>query len=535
VVPDGQDRISANVETQQTHLFGNGIMPSVQIGQLIVGPRNETYTISDFLGSGAFGEVYRAIEQKTGSVIAVKLLPFAGIGDEHAGKALLNEIGAAGQIAHPNVVRVLHVDEGTIDSIGPYVCMEYVSGGTLATQLRRRKEAASEFPLARAVEMMMDISQGLRAINERLVHRDVKPDNILIEDQTLKIGDFGISKFVDESTRSNTFKGRQHIRYMAPEAWIGGKNTHKIDVYAVGIVFFEILTLEHPLLSKVKDRNNFLDWQRVHLYEPCPDLRSYRPDTPIALVQLISRMIAKRPQERPEWDETLRILSSPATAPDVGQNENISQAVRAAVASAILRKQEKEKRDLEVALKREESERFQGLYRRSCEELVESFDHPIAEFNQSYQFGKIAVTKNDGAFGNLSADYNLPTGKRIAVKFFDPNQNGQLLRRRTLIGGGYIGITRDRSANLVLLRDSEDDLYGRWSVCEVKVTAIVDPRKVVGKYGLTRDTVEPFGFSGQIDFYDQIFYAGRGMHIFTYTFTDNVQEYFSALIAEACK
>jgi len=176
-------------------------MPSVLIGQRITGPENETYVISDFLGRGAFGEVYRANGESTGAVVAVKLLPLGQLSDDTGRRALLNEIKAAQQINHPNVVRVLHVDEGSISYLGPYTCMEYVSGGTLARLLRVQSQATAEIPLGRVIEMMIDIAQGLRAISEKLVHRDIKPDNILIEGQTLKIGDFGISKFLDESAR----------------------------------------------------------------------------------------------------------------------------------------------------------------------------------------------------------------------------------------------------------------------------------------------------------------------------------------------
>ncbi len=191
-------------------------MPSVLIGQRITGPENETYVISDFLGRGAFGEVYRANGESTGAVVAVKLLPLGQLSDDTGRRALLNEIKAAQQINHPNVVRVLHVDEGSISDLGPYTCMEYVSGGTLARLLRVQSQATAEIPLGRVIEMMIDIAQGLRAINEKLVHRDIKPDNILIEGQTLKIGDFGISKFLDESARLHTFKGgqRTHTSWM---------------------------------------------------------------------------------------------------------------------------------------------------------------------------------------------------------------------------------------------------------------------------------------------------------------------------------
>src|SRR6267142_4006201 len=137
--------------------------------------------------------------------------------------------------------------------------MEYISGGSLAHVLR----AGTPIPLGRTIEMMIDIAQGTKAINEKLIHRDIKPDNVLIEGGKLKIGDFGISKFVDESTRLHTFKGAQHVAYMAPEGWQNQTNTVKLDVYSVGLVFYEILSLKHPLLRHVCDPTNFLDWEKA--------------------------------------------------------------------------------------------------------------------------------------------------------------------------------------------------------------------------------------------------------------------------------
>jgi serine/threonine protein kinase len=135
-----------------------GRMPSVVIGQRIPGPQNETYVISDFLGRGSFGEVYRANGESTGAVVAVKLLPLGQLSDDTQRRALLNEIKAAQQISHPNVVRVLYVDERSNPGLGPYVCMEYVSGGTLATLLRAQEKTKVQIPLARAIEMPIRIS-----------------------------------------------------------------------------------------------------------------------------------------------------------------------------------------------------------------------------------------------------------------------------------------------------------------------------------------------------------------------------------------
>ena len=91
-----------------------------------------------------------------------------------------------------------------------------------------------------------------------------------------------------------------------------------------------------------------------------------------------------------------------------------------------------------------------------------------------------------------------------------------------------------RSANLVLLEQGDDDLYGNGVGCEISLMALVDPRKIIGEFGIDEQTVQPFGFKGAY-FYEQITYAQGGMHAFTYSFIDRIEDYFTALIAEGCK
>jgi serine/threonine protein kinase len=498
-------------------------MPSIALGTTLAGPNGETFKTTDFLGEGAFGEVYRAVGEKTGTVVAVKLLPVGKLAVPESEGALLNEVKAAQQVRHPNVVEILHANEGSSSQIGPYVVMEYVSGGTLAKLLRVQTQSGTQIPIPRAIEMMIDIAQGARAINEKVIHRDIKPDNILIEGNVLKIGDFGISKFVDESTRLQTFKGGQHIAYMAPEGWQNQANTFKLDVYSLGLVFYQIVTLKHPLLDKVKDPSSFLDWQNAHLYQQCPDVRTIRADVPLSISQLLSRMVAKRPDDRPLWDEALRILSQPEAVATLKR-----PAVSAAVQAALARQQKQQQEELKSMALQRERENEVELYRYSCDKLLQDLQPIVEEFNHQFQHGQITIARELG-----STFYRIPLGRSIELTFFQP-QRGIKIRDGEVMGGGWLGLSQGRSANLVLLKRGADDLYGSWVVCEVKLMALADPRKLIGEFGLTARTVEPFGFTASY-FYDQIQYSTGMLHAFTYTFSNDVVEFFANLLHEALK
>jgi eukaryotic-like serine/threonine-protein kinase len=495
-------------------------MPSIPIGTTFSGPDNEIFKSTDFLGQGAFGEVYRAVGETSGRVVAVKLLPLGALADADSKIALLNEINTAQQIRHPNVVQVLFVNNGTCSSIGPYAVMEFISGGNLANVLRAR----AQVPLERAIEMMIDISQGAKAINARLIHRDIKPDNVLIEGSKLKIGDFGISKFVDESTRLHSFKGRQHIWYMAPESWANQANTIKIDVYSVGLVFYEILALQHPLLPHVADPTDFLDWEKAHLYQPCPDVRTSRNDVPLSIAQLLSRMVSKRPDDRPYWDEVLNVLSQPSVVSGTTKNPTITAAVEAAVA----RKEQEKRKELELLAQKTKRETQLDLYRYSYAALLEKLDPIVEQFNQEFQYGQITRREEVGVIF-----YHIPQCRSIQISVFRPPDSAVKIRNGELIGGGWIGLSQGISANLVLFKHGADDLYGRWSICEIKISGIVHPASLIGQFGITKHTVEPFGFKAEY-FYEQMQYVGMA-HVFNYFFSDDVTGFFAKLIHESCK
>ena len=202
--------------------------------------------------------------------------------------------------------------------------------------------------------------------------------------------------------------------------------------------------------------------------------------------------------------------------------------VTAAVEAAVARSQELQRKELQARAQQDEREKQLELYRYSCGELLEQLEPVVAQFNQEFQHGQI--TRRGDAGGII---YSLPHGQSIQLAFFEPRSSGIKIRNGEVIGGGWIGLTQGRSANLVLLKHGVDDLYGRWVVCEIGIMVLAAPAKLIGKFGITRTTVVPFGFKDAY-FYDQIQYATGMMHAFTYTFTDDVVGFFASLVHDAC-
>jgi serine/threonine protein kinase len=497
-------------------------MVRTRIGATLKGPDDREFVLTEFLGSGAFGEVYRADERNTntGAIAAAKLLPLHGIDDEDLVLALMNEARLATEVSHPNVVGVLFVGEDS--EIGPYVLMEYVAGQTLQEFLHNKASSGDLLPLQAVLDMMLHVAQGACAINKVLVHRDIKPDNILLAGSRLKITDFGLSKLVAERTRTHTFKGVGPIKYMAPEAWQFQQNTHKIDVYSVGIVFFEMLTLKHPLQNAVSDPTHVESWRKAHLFSPAPDIRTLRDDVPRPLAQLLSRMVAKRPADRPDWEEVIQIVSS--TGADNPGSEGLSSIVERAVA----RQASAEKNRLAEAEKQAHIREMQELYLVSFEQMVGRWEEVVDAFNAEFQGGMIRKRTKS----RTKLAYDLPNATSIIFSLFTRRETHTKINGGTVIGGCLVAIEHGPSANIVLLQDSQEDLYGHWIGCLVKLSALVDPQKSLARLE-RRPPMAPFGFQTESDFYDHIRHAGGGMHIFTYEMRHDLGELFRDLLETA--
>jgi serine/threonine protein kinase len=247
------------------------------------------YQVEDVLGGGGMALVYRARDEELDRPVAIKLLADNLAADEAFRKRFLREARLAAQLAHPNVVQVY--DSGEADG-RPYIVMEYVEGETLADLLSRR----GRLPPAEAVELALQVCSGLEhAHRAGLVHRDIKPQNLLIRgDGTVKIVDFGIARSARGTRLTETGSVLGTAAYLAPEQAAGEEVTPAADVYALGVVLYELLAGRTP--HTAESLTQFL----VSGHEQSiPELRQLAPEVPAALEDVVMRCLARMPEYRP--------------------------------------------------------------------------------------------------------------------------------------------------------------------------------------------------------------------------------------------
>ena len=214
-------------EPRRSHTAGSGIDHGAFTPGTLLGTR---YRIVGLLGRGGMGEVYRADDLTLGQPVALKFLR----GDEPTLAARLrDETRTARQVSHPNVCRVHDVAEW---DGRPFVSMEYVDGEDLASLLRRIGRLSPD----KAVEIVRQVCAGLAAAHDRgVLHRDLKPANVMLDGRgRIRITDFGLARFADDD-RAGEIAGTP--AYMAPEQIAGGRLSPQTDLYAVGLLLFELL------------------------------------------------------------------------------------------------------------------------------------------------------------------------------------------------------------------------------------------------------------------------------------------------------
>ena len=265
------------------------------IGTLV----NDRFRLEEQIGSGGMSTVYRAYDPTLERWVAIKLMHRDISTDPDQLERFRREARAVARLSHPHVVTVIDAGE---DDGNPYIVFEYVEGETLKARIRR----LGRLPIAEAVAYAIEIGRALSAAHaERLVHRDVKPQNVLIDPEgRAKVTDFGIARSLEAQALTAAGRVLGTSDYVSPEQALGHTVTEQSDIYSLGICLYEMLTGDVPFRADTQ-----VGVAMKHVREPLPDVQRTRPEISATLAAVIERATAKEVENRYRTaDELVRDL-----------------------------------------------------------------------------------------------------------------------------------------------------------------------------------------------------------------------------------
>ena len=284
----------------------------------------DAYRLGRELGGGGMSRVFVATDTALGRDVVVKVLPTEMSG-QLAIERFRREISIAARLQHPHMVPLLTA--GDVEGL-PYFTMPYVAGESLRARLARE----GELPITEGVRILREVASALAyAHSHGVVHRDIKPDNVLLSGGAAMVTDFGVSKAVDAAT---TLDGQGITSvgvalgtpaYMAPEQASADPSVdQRADVYAWGVMAYEVVTGQTPFAGRTPQA-----MLAAHVTEQPEDIARRRPGTPRALADLVMRCLEKRPADRPQSaDELVRALDAAGITSGAGEPVSVTSATR---------------------------------------------------------------------------------------------------------------------------------------------------------------------------------------------------------------
>jgi eukaryotic-like serine/threonine-protein kinase len=263
------------------------------------------YKLEAKLGSGGMSTVYLARDTTLDRQVAVKVLHREMSEQEDQLQRFRQEARAVAKLSHPNVVAVIDAGE---DGGHPYIVFEYVEGETLKQRINRLGALDPQEALAYAIE----IARGLTvAHNRRMVHRDIKPQNVLIDAEgRAKLTDFGISRQLEQDGMTATGRVLGTTDYVAPEQAMGHPVDQRSDVYSLGVVLYEMLIGQVPFQA-----DSQVGVAMKHVNEELPDVQQRRPELSAAAAMVVERATAKDPDQR--YQQVGELIDDLSTALEV--------------------------------------------------------------------------------------------------------------------------------------------------------------------------------------------------------------------------
>lgn len=483
------------------------------------GDKNE-YVVGEPLGQGGFGLVYQLKRTSDKTDWALKTIT-PSFGDESAMRSFLNEGQQAVKIRHPNVIAYQFFHDGSLfKDLPPYIIMEFAKNGDLAQLLARKIAEEVFFSIEELSEIFRQLILGMREINRLVVHRDIKPENILIDGPVLKISDFGLAKVAQAATRSKTFKGFGTLAYMAPEAWNFEANMIQMDVYSMGIVFYQLATLQHPYRIDA-NRDRIAAWADAHLFQVASPANKLNKAVPTGMSDLIAKMMEKSTTKRcKNWDEVESLLNKASVSKS--STPHVVDFVLSQLSKKVSAEQEAEAKRQEYENKKQQF--FKLVASQIDREILTPLRTLIEAFNNKSLHGILQMNyaNLDDVDGRFGARFSLPGRCTVSIqldalfdfvwkreKYDDVYERKFIVRKVPEFKGKRImawgSMTGDSGAGFnLLLLEQEDDIYGSW-------IALINRNA-----GLSRDrrTPEPFPFMPN-EYERELEFASIGaMHIY---------------------
>lgn len=470
----------------------------ITIGSEIKDREGNTYTLTEELGHGGFGCVYKAVRNTDNTLYAVKTLLYS-FSDETTANSFKNEIKLSSDITGEHVIHYLYAHDGVeYPELPPYIIMEYAEGGTLADQIDKRKKSNNPYSKKELINIYFQLIDGMKSINTKLVHRDIKPENILISNGVCKITDFGLAKVASESTRTMSFKGYGTLKYIAPEAWKSEKNTIQMDIYSMGIVFYELALSDYPYDISSNDVNAYRD---AHMFSRIKRTNELKNILGADMASLILAMLEKPTQRRMNsWEEIEKQLGNPSLEV-VGDLGNI---VDLAIGKKIEADTKKQQQIEEENRKRREKEDYCNLVKNQFESVIVDFFEQFTDEYNNHLAGNDkckfeSKVKNFGSKEEFSYQLTIPsvTDVEIKCKVIMPGSFTRVVdvdrvyglsniygssygkreivytpqyKNKNIMGWVEIKNLNDLGFNLLLVQS--DDMYGDWYILRNKNNAI---------------------------------------------------------------
>lgn len=441
---------------------------------IIYDNNKEKYKVEERIGGGGFSSVFKIKKIDNGEYYALKTFS-SDFADKIELETFKNEISKAMQVESKNTVKYLFFNDGEIFSdLPPYIIMEYCNGGTLEGYMEDIKNSGNVITNEELKKIYSQLINGMKNINSKVIHRDIKLKNILLKDGIIKIGDFGISKSVSDTTRTITFKGYGTKEYIAPEGWKFEKNTIKMDIYSMGIVFYQIATLLNYPYKIVNESDD--EYKNAHLYGSVINPRNYNENIEFSIETTILKMLEKEPSKRfNNWEEIQKQISIENTSKNP---ELLNKILKKRIAID----EKNRKIQIENTKKQEElAEKKKMINYSIYENIYSPIKDFINDFNNIYASGKINITDYSVSTDSFSTiRVNTISSRKLEIEihsiverkftreyrdqFFGniyEKEYKPMLRGKEILAWGIINYANELEYNLILVKDDEN-MYGKW-------------------------------------------------------------------------